>query len=54
MTEPDKIDLLMPYERLACYRCRELKVTEDKRFVWCDLDQDEFPLMCNQYRGLHG
>jgi hypothetical protein len=56
MTDPDPqaIDLLTPYERLACYRCLDMKVSKDKRYAWCEQYEPEFPLMCNQYRGTHG
>lgn len=52
--EQSKIDLLTPYERLSCYRCREMRASDDKRFVWCEVANKDFPIMCNQYRGLHG
>ena len=52
--EPHKIDLLTHYERLSCYRCREMRVSEDKRYVWCELNHKDFPIMCKEYRGLHG
>ncbi len=54
MKDTNKIDLLIPFERLHCYRCREMKVSADKRFVWCELKNKDFPIMCTQYRGQHG
>lgn len=49
-----QIDLLTPYERLACYRCREMRASDDKRFVWCGVANKDFPIMCKEYRGQHG
>jgi len=54
MKDTDKIDLLIPYERLHCYRCLEMKVSADKRYAWCEIGQKDFPMMCEKYRGTNG
>jgi hypothetical protein len=52
--EHNQIDLLTPCERLACYRCREMQISNNHRYAWCERHEAEFPLMCAHYRGLHG
>jgi len=47
----EKIDLLQPYTRLACYRCKAMRVSECGRYAWCVLGHKDFPIMCELYHG---